>query len=266
MHRMSAPPSPEKAPIRRNACPMFVCCDASSRTQANSVVFDGGTEESVATLQPELVHPVSNRCPSENSGDIVAAEGAKVERVATPQPLPDDQLAPDQPQPPAAVEQPVSHLPVEPTETTAVLEDTPRIDTSPPDMGCSVSPVVEARETTQTAVVASTGSVRSEVCRPALVDSCLEVLFVRPGGGRPSRVLFRRRPLGLDFVPGVMPLEVVGASGAARALGVQQGWWVERFGGAELKSSFAEAEEAVRLLTQELPEREEATGGGCSMQ
>lgn len=245
---------------------MFVCCDASSRTQSNSVVFDGGTEESVATLQPELVHPVTNRCPSDNSGDMVAAEGAKVERAAPPPPLPDDQLAPDQPLPPAAVEQPLSGLPAEQTDTTAVLEDTPRIDTVPPDVGCPDSPVAEAPETTATDVVTPTEIVSAEALRPALVDSCLEVLFTRPGGSRPSRVLFRRRPLGLDFAPGVMPLEVVGASGAARALGVQQGWWVERFGGAELKASFAEAEEAVRLLTQELPEREEATGGGCTMQ
>lgn len=264
---MSAPPAAtEKPPARRNACPagrkcpIFVCCDASSRTQSNSVVFDGGTEESVGTLQPELVHPATNRCPSDYSGDMVAAEGAKVERPTSPPPPPEDQLAPEQPDPPVAAEQSVSTVLAEHTEETAVLEDTPTIETVPPDV---VLPVPEGPEAD---VGTDAGMATEDDGRPALVDSCLEVLFARPGGGRPSRVLFRRRPLGLDFVPGVMPLEVVGASGAARALGVQQGWWVERFGGAEFKASFGEAEEAVRLLTQELPEREEATGGGCTTQ
>lgn len=228
---------------------MFVCCDASSRTQANSVVFDGGTEESVATLQPELVHPVTNRCPSDNSGDMVAAEGAKVERA-----LPTAADAAKGP-PVAVLEPSPAPLPAEQTETTA-LEETPRIDAAE-----SPAPVLDE------AFAEAAAAEAAVLARPALgPDSCLEVLFTRPGGGRPSRVLFRRRPLGLDFMPGVVPLEVVGASGAARALGVQRGWWVERFGGAELKASFAEAEEAVRLLTQELPEREEATGGGCTMQ
>lgn len=263
---------------------MFVCCDASSRTQANSVVFDGGTEESVASLSgPELVHPVSsNRCPSDNSGDTasgVAAEGAKAlgPTAAAPPaahvgPLPAG--AAKGPTPPAAVSESLEAsagagagaFVAEQTETTAVLEDTPRALC----WGDGSTPSGEAVPVLLQSPPPAPAPGPAPPAPPALgpAPGCLEVLFCRPGGGRPSNVLFRRRPLGLDFVPGVVPLEVVGASGAARALGVQRGWWVERFGGAELgaERSFAEAEEAVRLLTQELPEREACHGGACTAQ
>lgn len=105
------------------------------------------------------------------------------------------------------------------------------------------------------------------------VGGSLEVLFTqREEALRPVQVVFHCQPLGLDFDRGVLPLTVLTAYGAAARLGVEPGWTVARFGGAELRADcaadFNEAIKVVKSLIAKLPQREHVPPetNGCALQ